>query len=281
MTKLILGGMGKTSRRIAQLLHQANVPFILASRSNSAPAPFRACKFDWLDESTYNIPFENASNIDAIYMVPPGTLDVFSPMKAFIDFAKTKGVNRFVLLSASPIEAGGPAFGKVHEYLIDLKVDYVVLRPTWFMQNMSEIPANMTSIRDDGKIYSAADDGKIPWISCDDIAAVAFHALVDEPAANTDYLILGPELLSYNEIAQTLSDVLHRKVEHVKLSESELVNLLQQVGLPDDYASMLASYDTAISHGSEARLNNVVEEVTGKKPTTFRAFAEANREVWN
>jgi festuclavine dehydrogenase len=35
-------------------------------------------------------------------------------MKAFIDVARTKGVKRFVLLSASVFEAGGLAMGQVH-----------------------------------------------------------------------------------------------------------------------------------------------------------------------
>jgi festuclavine dehydrogenase len=42
-------------------------------------------------------------------------MDIFPPqMKAFIDVARTKGVKRFVLLSASVFEAGGLAMGQVH-----------------------------------------------------------------------------------------------------------------------------------------------------------------------
>ncbi|KAJ7880911.1 hypothetical protein B0H13DRAFT_2050068 [Mycena leptocephala] len=44
----------------------------------------------------------------------------------------TKGVKRFVFMSASVIEAGGPMMGQVHEYLRSLTVEYCVLRPTWF-----------------------------------------------------------------------------------------------------------------------------------------------------
>ncbi len=37
-------------------------------------------------------------------------------------------------------------------------------------------------------------------MSVDDIVAVAFRALVDEVPHNTDHLILGPDLLSYDEV---------------------------------------------------------------------------------
>ncbi len=54
----------------------------------------------------------------------------------------------------------------------------------------------------EGKIYSATGDGKIPWISADDIAAVTFVALTSPQAPNTEYLVLGPELLSYGDVSR-------------------------------------------------------------------------------
>lgn len=131
MTILITGGTGKTSSRLAALLKQDRVPVILASRSASAPDGLRGCHFDWLNESTYENPFEAASDISAMYIVPPQTPDMFPPTKSFVDYAIVKGVKRFVLLSASAIERGGPAHGKIHEYIKSLNVEYGVLRRTY------------------------------------------------------------------------------------------------------------------------------------------------------
>lgn len=55
-------------------------------------------------------------------------------------------------------------------------------------------------IKEQGKVYTACGDGKIPFVSADDIAAVAFRALTDEKPHNTDIMILGPELLTYDEV---------------------------------------------------------------------------------
>lgn len=57
------------------------------------------------------------------------------------------------------------------------------------------------------KIFTACEDGLIPFISADDIAGVAFKALVDEESHNCDYKVLGPELLTYDQVreAQILS----------------------------------------------------------------------------
>jgi festuclavine dehydrogenase len=132
-TILLIGGTGKVASSIAQLLKQNGHSTILASRKGTAPYGFTGCRFDWLDSTTFNAPFENAQNITSVFLTAPGVMDVVPPMKAFIDFARTKAVKRFVLLSASVFEAGGPAMGRVHQYLIDLKVEYAVLRPSWFM----------------------------------------------------------------------------------------------------------------------------------------------------
>ena len=58
-------------------------------------------------------------------------MDMLTPTKAFVSYALEKGVKRFVLLSASLAECGGPApHGQVHEYIKSLGVEYGVLRRT-------------------------------------------------------------------------------------------------------------------------------------------------------
>lgn len=68
--------------------------------------------------------------------------------------ALSSGVRRFVLLSASSLEAGGPMMGQVHAYLQSMAPEWAVLRPSWFMQNFSE-QQRLATIRDEGAIYSA------------------------------------------------------------------------------------------------------------------------------
>ena len=47
---------------------------------------------------------------------------------------------------------------------------------------------------------TATGNGKVPFVSANDIAAVAFRALIDEKPHNTDHLILGSDLLSYDDV---------------------------------------------------------------------------------
>lgn len=140
MAILLTGGTGKTSTRLARLLQDAKIPFLLASRKSEAEAPsgMPATRFDWLDSSTFENPFQhkfpNGESISAIYLISPEVPDPAPSMTAFIDLAvKKHGVKRFVLLTGSSAEKGGHHVGKVWQYLVDIGVEYCVFRATWFM----------------------------------------------------------------------------------------------------------------------------------------------------
>jgi festuclavine dehydrogenase len=49
-------------------------------------------------------------------------------------------------------------------------------------------------------MYSATEEGKVSWISTDDVGAVAFKALTDERLKSIDPILVGPELLSYDDV---------------------------------------------------------------------------------
>jgi uncharacterized protein YbjT (DUF2867 family) len=48
--------------------------------------------------------------------------------------------------------------------------------------------------------FTSTEDGKLGFVSADDIVDVAAKALLDEKSHNTDHYIVGPQLLSYAEV---------------------------------------------------------------------------------
>lgn len=57
------------------------------------------------------------------------------------------------------------------------------------------------------KIYSATGDGKMPLTCADDIAMVSFKLLTsNEPLQRRKQLILGPELLSMDQVSPLQPD---------------------------------------------------------------------------
>ena len=59
-----------------------------------------------------------------------------------------------------------------------------------------------------------------------------------------------------------------------------MVDAYKDAGLSAELAEMLAGLETVTSQGIEARLNDVVESVTGKKGRSFEEMVADNVEIW-
>ncbi|KAJ0267826.1 hypothetical protein COL940_013983 [Colletotrichum noveboracense] len=316
-TVLIIGGTGKVGRQITKLLANTDTPTYQSSRSGASTTEpgaenVKPIAFDWADEKTWAEALKSGAT--SVFLVAPPVLDMLPPMQSFIDQARLKGnAKRFILLSGSPMESdiNGPAMSRPHAYLKELgdrgEVEWAALRPTWFQreyestekdemgandmaENFAEQLNHINSIKDESTVYSATADGKIPWIATEDIAACAFQLLLQDDAPNDGYLLLGSELLSYDDrplmsnfgvqIAEILTEVLGRKIIHKNLSRKGLEDRYVNYGLPQDYAEMMGAMDTNIKNRSENRTNSVVLALTGKQPRKFRDVAKKLRNVW-
>ncbi|GHF91267.1 NmrA family NAD(P)-binding protein [Streptomyces thermodiastaticus] len=270
-TTLVTGATGTTGSRTVAGLTAAGHRVRAASRRAAPVAGAEPVAFDWYDPATHEAALDGA---DRVYLVPPvGDPDPAVVMLPFLHRARAAGVQRAVLLSSSAVPAGGPAVGAVHEALPGLFGQWAVLRPSWFMQNFTGDHVHARSIRDEGVIRSATGDGRVAFIDADDIAAVAVRALTDSRSPDTDLILTGPEALSYDDIAATITEVTGRRVVHQRLSCEELRDRLA-AGMPAEFAAILAGLDREIAAGAEDRVTDTVHRLTGRPPRTFRAHAE-------
>jgi ergot alkaloid biosynthesis protein len=270
---LVIGGTGKTGSRVAAKLQQRGWAVAVGSRTKREGT----VNFDWTAPES----FEPAcAGVRAVYLIAPlGELNPAPVMQAFIEKALRLKVTRFVLLSSSLLPQDGPAMGTVHGFLRRNAPEWTVLQPSWFMQNFSE-GLHQTTIRNEGRITSATGSGAVAFIHVDDIAEVAVRALIDQPAHNRAHLITGPQALTYGDVAAAISGVCGYAVRHENISPRELASRWSAMGLPADYATMLANMDEAISHGAENRTTTAVKDVTGREPTRFVDFVRANAQAW-
>lgn len=274
---LVTGATGKTGGAIARALLAAGATVRVASRG-AVPVPgAEAVPFDWTAPAT--LP-PALSDVERVYMLTPvGDNAPLAVVAPFIDAAVAAGVRRFVLLSSSQISEGGPAMGAVHAYLRGVAPEWAVLRPSWFMENFILAP-HLSTIRDEGAIYSATGDGRVPFVSVADIAAVGARALLQETAPEHDLVITGPDLLTYDDVARLCGVARGAPVRHVRVSVAELTARHIRLGLPPDYAATLAGLDGLIAIGAEDRLTDVVPRLTGRAGVGFSQFAAENALRW-
>ncbi|KAJ3510100.1 hypothetical protein NLJ89_g4862 [Agrocybe chaxingu] len=277
MTTLVTGGTGKVGSHLAKLLHAANYAVLITSRKGVAPEPFRAVTFNWDDASTFENPFKADAHIDKLFLVSPDHKDPVPVAKPFMDLALSKGVKRIVLVTASQLEKGDDFYGKLHEYIAGLGVEYTVLRPTWFIENFAT--TFLEGINKENSFGTVSKTGKVPFIGAEDIAKAAFDALTAEMSTNTDYYVLGPETVSYDQAAEILSEVVGRKITHKQLTNEEEVEFYKSLGMTQEYSEILNELDAIIDDGAEEkRVGTPKHLYTGTR--TLRQFFEANKKLW-
>ncbi|MEV0186977.1 NAD(P)H-binding protein [Kitasatospora purpeofusca] len=268
---LVVGATGTTGSRTVARLVEAGRPVRAASRGATPLPGAEPVRFDWYDRATFA---EALVGCDRVYLVPPvGEPDPAPVMLPFLRLARAAGLRRAVLLSSSAVPRGGPAVGAVHEALPGLFAEWAVLRPSWFMQNFTGAHPHAEGIRREGVVRTATGAGRVGFVDAEDIAAVAVHALTDEPAPNRELVLTGPEALGYDDIARIAGEALGRPVVHRRLTREELTAALAEQ-MPDRFAALLAGLDHAIAEGAEDRTTDTVLRVTGRPANGFRAVVE-------
>lgn len=267
---LVTGGTGKTGRLVADGLACRGIETRIATRR---PLLGDQVRFDWSDATTHDAALDG---VTSMYLVAPtDRTDHLSAMRPFLEQAVARVPGRLVLLSASSLDEGDPMMGEVHAWLRAHAPRWTVLRPSWFMQNLTT--QHLSSILEDGCLYSATADGRVPFIDAADIAAVAVEALCNPALASGDHVLTGPEALTYDEVAHAIADVTGRVVRHCRLSAHELVARYETFGLPHDYAVILAGMDEVIAEGAEDRTTTDVQDITGRPATSLANFLASHR----
>lgn len=259
MTILLLGGTGKTARRIAPRLRLAGATVRTAARSNAD------VRFDWDDPSTHDAALEG---VDTVYLVSPSLrLDHAPLVTAFLDRAQAAGVTHVTALSARGVNFAPPE-AALRAIELDLLarsgLTVAILRPGWFMQDFDEY-IFQPSIAAEGELVAPTGDGAEPFVHVEDIADVAAITLLERRAG--EFTLSGPEALTFAQVAERISLVAGRTIRHVDPPVDEWVAAAADI--PADYAAMLGMLFDNIRAGVLASLTDDVERVTGHAPRSF------------
>lgn len=267
---LILGGTGKTGRRVAERLQEQDYPVRIGSRS-AAPS------FDWDNQATWDACLDGVANIYISYapdLAVPGATDA---IEALVSKAKRNDVQKLVLLSGRG-EAEAQACEKIVQ---ESGLDWAIVRASWFNQNFSE--GSFFEMVIDGVITLPAGETPEPFVDVDDIADVVVAALVEDGHVGEVYEVTGPQLLTMAEVAKELSVTTGRTIEFVDVSHREFLDGLKENSAPEDVIWMLDYLMSTVLDGRNAFLADGVQKALGRRPKSFAAYARdaVATGVWN
>ncbi len=219
---------------------------------------------------------------DSVFWLVPADPQAQSVRAAYVDFArpacealKRHGVKWVVGISAlgrGVTENAGHVTASLamDDLIASTGVNYRALTMPGFMDNMLR---QVEAIKTQGMFFwPMSGDRKVPTCATRDIAAVATRLLLDRSWSGQGSVpVLGPEDLSFNDMAQIMSEVLGRPVRFQQIPGEAFKQQLTGFGMSDAMAQAMLDMMIAKDHGLDNAEPRTPEATT---PTSFRHWCE-------
>jgi uncharacterized protein YbjT (DUF2867 family) len=198
-----------------------------------------------------------------------------------IDAAAAAGVRRIVKLSTIGAEPGAPvAFwawhARIEQHLRRSGMPAVILRSSPYMSN---VLAGAESIAREGRLYAPAGRARIAMIDPRDVGAAAAAATAEGHDGRT-YVLTGPEAITYAQAAAELAAATGRDVEYVDIDDEQAREAMVRQGLPQVAAEQVVRVFAMLRRGAAEPVTAGVEELTGRPPRDFAAFARDHADAF-
>jgi len=257
---LVIGGTGKTGRRVAARLQERGVSVRIGSRSGTPP-------FDWEDRATWAPALRGTCAAYVSYfpdLAVPGAPEAIAELARI---ALAEGTRRLVLLSGR----GEEEAQRAEQALQASGADWTIVRCSWFSQNFSE--DHLRDAVQAGEVVLPVDDVPEPFVDVDDIADVAVAALTDDRHIGRLYELTGPRLLTFEDALGEIGAATDRDIRLTRVSEHDYAAALAGHGVPHGVISLLSYLLTVVLDGRNASVADGVQRALGRPARDFRDYA--------
>ncbi|MBR8744432.1 SDR family oxidoreductase [Nocardiopsis sp. MG754419] len=192
-----------------------------------------------------------------------------------VDAAVAAGVSRIVYLS---FLGAGPAatftFARTHffteAHIRSTGVAHTFLRPALYLDLLPHW------VDDEGVVRGPAGDGRVAWVSRDDVADVATAVLTDPVVIATSegvtYDVTGPEALSVGATVERLGRLTGRTIRYVPQTWEEALRSRRPTGAAEWEIEGWASSYAAIAAGELDVVATTVPDLTGHPAQSIEGF---------
>ena len=267
---LVIGGTGKTGRKVARRLYAQGQNVRIGSRSGD-PA------FDWKTPSTWPAALEGIEKVYVTFQPDLAVPGAEEAIEELVHLAQQRGVKKAVLLSGK----GEREAERCEQVVIHSSLDYTIVRASWFNQNFSESFFLDPILA--GHVALPKAEAKVPYVDTDDIADVVVAALTNEQHHEQIYQLTGPQLLTFPEVVREIAQASGRRIQFSPITMDAYMAMLKEQGVPDDYIWLINYlFTTVLGTPGNDEVTHDIEKVLGRKPKAFSQYVEetAATGVW-
>jgi len=268
---LVIGGTGKTGRRVTENLKQLGHSVRIAGRKSNPV-------FDWNNPNTYDTALKDIDRAYIVYypdLAVPGARDA---IRTLTDKALKAGLDKVVLLSGK-----GEKEAEVCEQIVaDSGLNYTIVRASWFNQNFSE--GAFLDFVLSGNVALPMPEAEIPFVDADDIAEVAAKVLLDDSYNGETLTVTGPRKMTFREAVETLATEIGKEVHYQPISIEEFKDGMKAAGLPDSYVWLFGYlFEEVLGNVDNQGVSHDVQKVLGREATDFKDYVvkTLTTGVWN
>ena len=282
---LVTGAAGKTGLAVVEQLSTLGQPVRALVRTSASEQALlevgarEAVSGDLRDAGRIRTAMEG---VGSVYHIPPNMHpDEFEIGKVVIEAARASGVDYLVYHSVlhPHVQAMPHHWQKmrVEELIFSSGLDFTILQPTAYMQN---ILGQWSKIESHGFFEMPYPvETKLSLVDLQDVAEVAAAVLTREGHRGAIYELVGTRALSQLEVAALLSDLLGNEVRADTISIEDWETHAKDAGLKG-YAieSLIKMFQYYTSYGFEGN-PSVLRWLLGREPTGLMAAFRRDLDV--
>lgn len=267
---LVIGGTGKTGRKVVKGLKKQNQKVRVGARS-STPA------FDWHDPATWPGALAGMDKVYIVYYPDLAVPGAYEAIKGLTEEAKKAGVKKAVLLSGK----GEKEAERCEQVVAGSGLDYTLVRASWFNQNFSESFLMDPILA--GYVALPMPDAKIPFVDTGDIADVVVEALLNDAYNGQTLTVTGTRAITFEEAVKEIAASTGKAITFRPVSLEAYNTMMKSAGLPADYIWLIDYlFREVLGNPENQEISHDVERVLGRKAKDFSEYARetAKTGVW-
>lgn len=192
----------------------------------------------------------------------------FSQHKHIIEAAKSAGIKWIVYTSLLRTDNTSLDIGTEHKVteklLKESGIPFTILRNGWYTENYtSSVPGAIRG----GALMGCAGNGKISGAARADYADAAAAVLTGKNHQGKIYELAGDNFFTLSDLAAEISRQTGKNIPYKNLSEKDYTSALKNFGVPEEFAKVIAGWDTAASKNDLFDDSHQLSRLTGKATT--------------
>jgi len=274
---LLTGVTGKTGGETAKQLLARGAKLRAIVRNEAKAAGLKAAGVELVvgDVADSDTVKRALNGVEKAFLTLPNGRHQEVQEKQFTDLAKAAGVKQLVKMSSmeavahaeSPIPK---AHWAVEEHIRASGLAWTMVKPNFFMQNLLSSAAGIKANR---RFSLPMGNGTTGMADIRDIGSVCAEVLTGKGHAGKSYEITGPEVLTFNQVAERFSAVLGAKVDYVPMPMDQFRERMKNVLEPWHLNAVCELFREIAEIGLD-HTTGTFRQLLGREPRSVTQFIQ-------